>query len=141
LPTLWVRQAKAWAKFRWEIQRGPRSATRKVTGMVARHGRSALSRLGVAKPGDPGWFDSDGSKALGARYRPQPHDAPLVVFAATESFERYGSAALGWESMHDGEVETVLLSGDHFTIVRGPAAGELARALSDRIERGCRTGA
>jgi len=72
LPTLWVRQAKAWAKVRWEIQRGPRSAARKVTGMVARHSRSALSRLGVANPGDPGWFDSDGSTALGARYRPQP---------------------------------------------------------------------
>ena len=66
--------------------------------MVARHSRSALSRLGVVQPGDPGWFDSDGSKALGARYRPQPHDAPLVVFAATESSERFGSAALGWES-------------------------------------------
>jgi thioesterase domain-containing protein len=133
LPTVWVRRMTVWGKLRWELEQGPRSATKKVTGMVARHSRSALSRLGVMAPGEPGWFDSDGSKALGLRYRPQGHDAPLVVFAASESLERFGGTALGWEEVHEGDVEVVKLSGDHFTIVSGPEVGELARALSDRV--------
>ena len=68
-----------------------------------------------------------------SRYRARPHDVPLVVFTATESLERFGSAALGWDKVHDGDVETVILSGDHFTIMSGPSVEKLARALSDRV--------
>jgi amino acid adenylation domain-containing protein len=132
VPAEWLRQTTLWAKARWELRRGPLSATKKVTAMARRHSRSALSRIGF-DPGEPGWFDSDGSKALFSRYHARPHDVPLVVFTATESLERFGSAALGWEKVHDGDVETVILSGDHFTIVSGPSVEKLARALSDRM--------
>ncbi|HEY5172610.1 MAG TPA: amino acid adenylation domain-containing protein [Acidimicrobiia bacterium] len=132
VPAEWLRQTTLWAKARWELRRGPLSATKKVTAMARRHSRSALARLGF-EPGEPGWFDSDGSKALFSKYRARPHDVPLVVFTATESLERFGSAALGWDKVHAGEVETVILSGDHFTIVSGPSVEKLARALSDRM--------
>ena len=103
--------------------------------MARRHSRSALARLGF-EPAEPGWFDSDGSKALFSRYRARPHDVPLVVFTATESLERFGSAALGWDKVHDGDVETVILSGDHFTIVSGPSVEKLAPRTVGPYERG-----
>ena len=133
VPAEWLRQTTLWAKARWELRRGPLSAAKKATAMARRHSRSALSRIGF-EPAEPGWFDSDGSKALFSRYHARPHDVPLVVFTATESLERFGSVALGWEKVHDGDVETVILSGDHFTIVSGPSVEKLARALlSDRM--------
>jgi amino acid adenylation domain-containing protein len=134
VPAVWSRQMTMWMRARWELRRGPRSAARKVADMIVRHGRSALSRLGVVEPDLlPGWFDADGSAVLAARFPPQPHDAPLFVFTASETAERLESKTLGWDGVHQGRLEVVNFAGDHFTIVSGPDCDQLARAVSDRM--------
>ena len=134
VPGEWARHTTTWAKARWELRRGPRSATKKLRDMTVRHSRSALSRLGMVPPStEPGWFDSDGSKALFSKYQARPHDVPLVVFTASESGVRFGSSALGWDNLHGGTVETQSFDGDHFTIMSGPSVEELARAIEAGI--------
>ena len=72
-----------------------------------------------------------------ARYRP-PHDAgSLACFWAADgaAWQQRGQA---WKALMDGEVDDVVLPGDHFSLLQPPRVGELGSrlgALLDRADR------
>lgn len=84
------------------------------------------------------------ANALAAlRYMPSPLEPPpfrFTVFRARDTNPTLGpsspaqeDAALGWGAFCANQVETVPVPGDHLGMLRGEAAGELARALEQRL--------
>jgi thioesterase domain-containing protein len=72
---------------------------------------------------------ADNLRAL-RRYQGEAYAGSALLVRATESLARAGAEdTLGWTALVQGGVRLAFVSGDHFTIVRRPAAEELASLL------------
>ena len=47
------------------------------------------------------------------RYRPEPYDGPIAVFASDEHIRLCGSASLGWEGVARGEFKAIRTGQAH----------------------------
>ncbi|MBV9774662.1 MAG: amino acid adenylation domain-containing protein, partial [Gemmatimonadetes bacterium] len=66
-------------------------------------------------------------------YRPGGYGGRVTLLRAAEHDPAEGEI-LGWESVAAGGVETRVVPGNHFTLVREPHAAELASALAEFLE-------
>jgi thioesterase domain-containing protein len=65
-------------------------------------------------------------------YEPRPYDGPALLFRAEGSLGQSGTPDRRWRELLGG-LEIVVARGDHFTMLKAPFAGELARALAARL--------
>ncbi|HEX5068491.1 MAG TPA: alpha/beta fold hydrolase [Myxococcota bacterium] len=67
------------------------------------------------------------------KYRPGPCDFPLVVLRTAKTHAQCGDASLGWGAFAQGDFQSVLVPGKHFTMWNEPhvqvVAGKLGEAL------------
>jgi thioesterase domain-containing protein len=63
--------------------------------------------------------------------------AVLLIAAGSEmaALAAVGDATCGWGALIEGGVEVEEIAGDHYTMMRAPAAGELAERLRQRLEK------
>jgi len=71
------------------------------------------------------------NKAIQA-YRPKPYGGPVTVFKASGTT---GPDDLGWAKLVTGPLETRVLPGDHYSLIREPGAARLVKELGAAIDR------
>ncbi len=72
-----------------------------------------------------------------ARYQPRPWPGDLLLFKACDAEVPYLAAGptLGWDQWVAGRIDTVSLSGSHFTIMREPGLTQLSQGLARVLAR------
>jgi amino acid adenylation domain-containing protein len=72
-------------------------------------------------------------------YAPQGYGGSLTLYRAAEQLWALPSdPTLGWGRVASGGVEISEVPGDHYTVLRSPNVGELARRLESRLGRAAR---
>lgn len=74
--------------------------------------------------------------AAASQYRPQPWSGHALLFrAASANFVFSGGGhSYGWDKVIKGGIETVVISGDHDTLLLGPNSLELMEHLNKALE-------
>jgi phthiocerol/phenolphthiocerol synthesis type-I polyketide synthase D len=148
-------EERTWPKRR-EYLRGRWERRRRK---LAERAERIRDRLGLAKPQAPtpvrGFDPTDGSyvTVTGERipllqrtiwvsyrkYRPTRSDFPVLLLRTAKTQAESGDASLGWAPHLGGNLRSVLVPGDHFTMFEPPnvqvVARELASALADADAR------
>jgi thioesterase domain-containing protein len=69
------------------------------------------------------------------KYRPAGSALRVVQLRTAESQEAAGDASLGWGPWLNGDVESRLVPGEHFTVFHEPFVVALAQRLGDALAR------
>src|SRR5207302_8956917 len=67
------------------------------------------------------------------RYRPRKFKGTATTFFTSKSSRSGGGPALGWDRHVSGAVDSVLVAGDHLSMLLEPDVELLARELADRV--------
>ncbi|HEX2092427.1 MAG TPA: alpha/beta fold hydrolase, partial [Longimicrobiaceae bacterium] len=106
-------------RWAWEV-------TREADLVPADLGLARFERL---------WTVFRANVAAAAGYRPEPCASDLLLVLAEERAMPADREVARWEALTRGIVRSATVAGDHFTVVREPYVGELARILAEALER------
>jgi thioesterase domain-containing protein len=142
-------EERTWPKRRAYLQ-GRRERRRRKLAERARKLRARFGRT-KAKDATPvrGLDRTDGSYVTQAgeritllqrtiwvsyrKYRPTRSDFPVLLIRTAETQAESGDASLGWAPHLEGEIRSVLVPGNHFTMFEEPNVGVVARALASAL--------
>ena len=94
--------------------------------------RRALAKGRIRSPRLQHYYIIDNyNKAIQA-YQPQPYRGPLTVFKASGTS---GPEDMGWAKLVTGPIETRVLPGDHYSLIREPGVTRLVHELGASIDR------
>lgn len=65
-------------------------------------------------------------------YRPGPYNGPVTVYKADKS---EGTDDMGWAQLVTGPLESIVLPGDHYSLIKDPQVVRLVKELSASIDR------
>ena len=67
------------------------------------------------------------------KYRPTRSEFPVLLLRTAKTQAESGDASLGWAPHLDGDLRSVLVPGDHFTMFEEPNVQVVARALASAL--------
>jgi thioesterase domain-containing protein len=69
-------------------------------------------------------------KRVGSR----TYSGNVLLVRATDTYEYHDNCNMGWSKNFIGEVENIIIEGDHLNIMRNPAAADLGEKLNKILE-------
>jgi thioesterase domain-containing protein len=95
-------------------------------------GEASVRRLADRVRGrpDPAWKQIF---QLQAHYKPKPYVGRITVFLSDEEANVSKSLREGWATLAAGDLEMIVVPGDHYTMVEEPHVRVLAKRIKERL--------